>query len=290
MRKTEKPEQGFDPRGGIPPAPNGFTPGAADYNDDDDDDDERSEADTLPKSGAFTRMFGVFYAPIKLFDNIRVHGGAAGPLTLIAVLSAVFAVLSYWYLPIVMREQYAAMTEVFGRELVDYIRAYSGDGNGPAQIITSGLGMLGGVALGALISSTVGIVVLKVMKSEIGFGKLFALFAAIASVDVLGQVLSVGMSVLTYSTTNAFSPAVFLSGSDAPGYHFLNSISLFMLFGMILTFLGTRALSGLPRKKAALAGLIVVLITYGTTIFLASQASDPIAAYEQVYRIIQMTQ
>ena len=178
MSKEETRKQEFDPRGGIPPEP--ITPpnqtGYMNDDDYDEDEDEIIEADIIPKSGLFTRMFGVFYAPIRLFDNIRIHGGASGAFVLIALLSVAYAVLSYWYLPMVMREQYAMMAQVFGKELVDFIRAQSGDGNGPAQIITGGLTMLGGSAVGALISSVVGIVVLKVMKSEVSFGKLFALF------------------------------------------------------------------------------------------------------------------
>ena len=282
-------EQSYDPRGGAPvPVADDAINGDGLYDDDFDDEDDEEPPEIIPKMKLSRRMFGIFFFPVGLFENIRAHSGAAGPLVLIALFSVAYGALSYWYQPMVMREEFALMAQVFGKEVVALARQSMGEGNGPAQIIGACVGMLGTAATSAVVSSVVGIIVLKVMKSEVSFGKLFALFVSIASVEILGQVLTVGMSVLTYSTQNVFALSVLLPGPSTPGYYLLSTITLFTLFGMALTVTGTTVVSGLAKKKGVLAGAIIVLITYGTSTLLAARTADRLATYEQLNRIIEM--
>ena len=261
------------------------------YEDDDyEAEEDLAETETVPRMGFFKRMFGVFYAPIRLFENLRVHGGIGAPLVLITLLSVLVAVISYWYVPMQMRETFRLVAERFGKDFVNLLREMQGEGNNPSDLILVGLAQLGNTAFGALLSSLVGFLALKIAKSEAGFGKVLAVFLTISTVELLGGMLSIAVGAVAFTTMDLFSLAIFSGGSSTPGYYLLNAISLFTLAGMALTFFGLVTLSKLPKRKAFTVAAIVVVIQYGTSILLASQTSDPTIAYEFIYRNMSVMQ
>jgi len=252
------------------------------------EDDELAATETVPKSGIMSRLFGVFYAPVKLFTSIRVHGGAVAPLLMTLLLCVLFGVLSYWYRPIEMRETYAMAMERFDKQYVEIIRAQVGEGNKPSDLILAGATLFGTSILGAVVSAVIGFLVLKICKSEIGFGKLFTMFLTIGTVELFGQLLSAGMSIAAFTTMNVFSLAIFLPNPAAAGYFVLNNVTVFLFCGAGLTAAGIVVLSGLPKVKAVTAACIVLLLTYGVNLLLATRTSDPLASYELGYRVMNM--
>ena len=257
--------------------------------DDEDDDIDLSKTEIVPRARFFARMFGVFYAPIKRFENIRAHGGIVGPLLLAMLLCLAYGFLAYWYLPIEMRENYALMAARFSKDFVALMRTQLGEGNRPADLILAGFNILIGVGFGALINTLAGFLALKIAKSDISFGKLFAMFLSIATVELLGKVLSTSASAAAFTTLNVFSLAVFLPGPGAPGYYFLNTITIFTFLGALLTFIGVMTLANLSRVKTIAVALIIVLLTYGTGMALATQTSDPMMQYEIAYRMMNVS-
>ena len=221
-------------------------------------------ADTPSNNSPFNALTAMFYEPTNAFGMLEPRRHAWLPLFL---LMASTCVLMVWYFSMVditwlAQQMNAAIPDPAAREQAE-------------KMLTKGIllgGSLGGTVIGLpLVTAVVGVyfmLIAKAMSKDFTFGSGFALAAWSSVPGLLGlplgaiQILLTSNNQLSLSQLNPLSvnQIFFQYGMAHPMASLLDTISLTLIWGIVLMVIGFQVWAKVSRATA----LKVVLIPYAT--------------------------
>lgn len=184
-------------------------------------------------------LLGMITSPGEQFERIKDNPRIIVALLVITALAIVSALLTLKGMDAMMEEQFAEFgeEEMFMFTIVTQITTVVFAAIGPAAII--------------LISAAIYLVIAKIAQSDVTFKQLFSMFTYLSIITILGGLLNgIMLALVGGNPETSFTSLNSIVGAEGVLGVILNSIEVFMIWGLILTAIGLQIVADFSKKLA----------------------------------------
>jgi hypothetical protein len=228
--------------------------------------------DDKPTMNAFQRLFGIFFSPVKTFQDISRKPSFVLPLVIMIIITVIvtFIVMPKIDLEATMQyEMERKGMEVTDEQIEQVAAIQEKIGKIVAPIVAGGF-----IIILNLIFAGLYFALLRIWKGGSTFSRVFSVTVFSFFVSVIKQIIALPMamrledkSIMSQEANNIVMTnlAAFLDWetTSRPLYAAATNIDLFNIWTIILTILGLTAVSKLQPKQSAATVLIVWLVWIG---------------------------
>ena len=214
------------------------------------------EDDVFPMK-FFDRVFGIFFSPGKVMENIKQYPKIGAAVIVVLIISAISAIYAMDIAEIALEETTIIYVERYGADYFNFSEVLQTGAGGAGMDLIVNITTIATLLVTPFVMAFIATLVLfifsKIFRGWARFGQLYTMLFHIYMVTYLLNLIPTAFIVINQSSLNILSLAMFFmpdGNITMPMFNLLSAITIPAIWEAVLIFIGIKILNEWKNGKA----------------------------------------